>query len=145
MYLLKNDTKKFREENYNMSGIMSSIEMWKWRAGGLRDFWLTNAEQVGKFIDSNKLKPISQESMEMRTAGTEKATEGSMLLQWWWKAGGIRVAHLHFEGNIYLLNANQWKAFSSTIIKEFGRKLSEAGTVNYGNLMNIADAMSEVV
>jgi len=128
-----------------MKEIMSSIEMWKWRAGGRRDIWLTNADQVGKFIQSNKLNPLKQESMEMSTAGAEKATEGTMLLQWWWKAGGIRAPHLHYEGNIYMLNANQWKAFSSTILKDFGKKLSEAGTVSYGNLMNIADAMGEVV
>lgn len=127
-----------------MSGILSNIEMWRWRAGGPRDFWLVNAEQVGKFIHTNKLKPIPQESLEMRAPGAEKAAEEKSI-QWWWKAGGIRTPHLHFEGNIYLLNAKQWNTFSSGIIQEFGRKLSEANTVNYGNLMHLADAMNEIL
>lgn len=122
---------------------MSSLEMFKWRAGGRRDFWLTNVEHVGNFIKKNKIQPIAHESMEMRAAVPEIAVDKS-LIQWWWKAGGIRAAHLHFNGNIYLLNANQWNAFSSTIVKEFSKKLSEAGTINYSNLMNLADSISEI-
>jgi transposase len=61
------------------------------------------------------------------------------------KQGGIRVPHLHYKGELYLLNKKQWNEFSGEILKEFSKKLAETKTVNFGQLMDLSETMNEII
>lgn len=59
--------------------------------------------------------------------------------------GGIRSPHVHYNGDIYLLNKENWNAFSSKIIEGFRTKLANAKGINYDQLMKLGDAMQEII
>ena len=123
---------------------------WRFEVGIPRDFWITHAVDVERFIKANKLKPIAQQAVQVRSispAATTRIQETPTevaIEPWWWKYGGMRVPHLHYEGNTFLLNTEQWKAFSGNIIKEFSKKLAEANGVNFGQMMELAEAVNEL-
>ncbi len=128
--------------------VQKSLGILEWPNGGRRDFWIVNAVNVERFINANKIKPISQEALHMRAASpeaSEKMMGEELRVMWWWKYGGIRVPHLHFDGDIYLLNKTQWNAFSKEITKDFSKRLAEANSVNFGQLMELADTMDEII
>ena len=57
---------------------------------------------------------------------------------------GIRIAHLHFRNDVYLLDAVQWKAFSGKVLGEFSAKLSKASTVSFDQLLDLSDAVDTI-
>jgi hypothetical protein len=59
--------------------------------------------------------------------------------------GGIKSPHVHYNGDIYLLKKEDWKAFSGKIIEEFRTKLANAKSINYDQLMRLSDAMQEII
>jgi hypothetical protein len=71
------------------------------------------------------------------TTDTEQAME-----YWFWKNGGRKEAHFHFDGNVYPLNQEQWKAFSQGVMAVVSKKLAAAGAVSFESAGNILEAMS---
>jgi len=59
--------------------------------------------------------------------------------------GGIKSPHVHYNGDIYLLKKEDWKAFSGKIIEEFRTKLASAKSINYDQLMKLSDVMQEII
>lgn len=115
------------------------------KRGPHKDFWILHAEIVEKIINANKLRPLSTQYHVAKLDISEKTSSEQAYAEWWLKYGGIRVPHLHYNGEIYLLNKKQWAEFSGEIIKDFSRKLSEAKTVNFGQLMELSDAVNEII
>jgi hypothetical protein len=124
---------------------------WRFEIGIPRDFWIVHAVDVERFIKANKLRPVSQQTLQKHSAGPVTINRRQEIPQdvayepWWWKYGGMRVPHLHYEGNTFLLNVEQWKAFSGGIIKEFSRKLAEANAVNFGQMMDLSESINELI
>jgi hypothetical protein len=119
---------------------------WHFIYGKPVDFWMVQARAVGQFIKANKIKPVAQEALRASSAGEAPAKAVEIAAEpWWWKYGGMRVPHLHYGGELYLLDQEQWKAFSGGIVKEFSKKLAAANSVNFGQLMEISEAVNEIV
>ena len=64
---------------------------------------------------------------------------------WWWRYGGIRVPHLHYAGEAYLLDEKQWQTFSSTVMEDITKKLSAARSISFDHFVNVAGPASEIV
>ncbi len=110
--------------------------------------WMTHAEIVEKTINMNKLQSSTAKVIQHYSAKpgiAEKTSSEQAFAEWWLKYGGIKVPHLHYNGEIYLLNKKQWTEFSGEIIKDFSKKLSEAKTVNFGQLMGLSEAMNDII
>lgn len=58
--------------------------------------------------------------------------------------GGIKSPHVHYNGDIYLLKKEDWKAFSGKIIEDFRAKLANAKNVSYDELMRLSEAMQDI-
>jgi hypothetical protein len=58
--------------------------------------------------------------------------------------GGLKCPHLHFKRDIYLLNDEQWKTFSSSIIGGFKEKLSKVGTVSFEQLVKTSEVIDSL-
>ena len=58
--------------------------------------------------------------------------------------GGLRVPHLHFNANVYVLTAKQWRDFSGPLMKDLGAKLAEAKEVNFDQVRAIAEMVDGV-
>jgi hypothetical protein len=137
-----------------MKGVKSMLSNkhldWRFEIGVPRDFWIVHAVDVERFIKANKLKAVSQAALQERAGGQTVVARKLELPQevsnapWWWKYGGMRVPHLHYEGNTFLLNAEQWKAFSGGVMKEFSKKLAEANAVNFGQMMDLSESVNEI-
>jgi len=132
-----------------MSGSVEALEWQGFKAGGRRDFFITYAAQIGKFIEANKIKPVSSSQIhspvvnvkEIKTANI--AASPSYLIPWWYR-GGKMFAHLHYAGEAYLLDTKQWQAFSAAITEDMSKKISAARSISFNRLLDISDTISGV-
>lgn len=127
-----------------MSGIQDVFEILRGKYGGRRDFWYAAIDLVGNFIKENSLKHESSRlplrasvanasSPELRSAEISQLWPGHL-------AGGIRVPHLHYSGELYLLNDAQWGKFTKTVLTNVTEKLQKAQKVGFDQLMDVADS-----
>jgi hypothetical protein len=134
-----------------MAYQMVKLPPW-WLRGIPADLWLQHGRIVEGFIKEQKLKPVDPKflvtKLEVLTAepqavasatATAKARLNPIDIR-----GGIRIAHLHFQNNVYLLDAAQWKAFSGKVLEQFSAKLSKASTVSFDQLLDLSDAVDSI-
>jgi hypothetical protein len=103
---------------------------------------------IRDIIKANKLRPVSQiESVKMiaREIPQEETMSMKLDIGWWWKYGGWPVPHVHYQGEVYRLNPEQWRMFSKTVIKDFAGKLQEVGEIHFEQFAHIADAYNVIV
>ena len=132
-----------------------------WKAGGKWDVWAGRITIVEKFVMENKLEPLDRESLTpyviqhgtiasphvaIDSATTRTMQEKASIDGVWEKFRGIRggmvVPHLHFRGNIYMLNDKQWKAFSGEMLETLRARMGSVNAVNFDELMELSDVIS---
>ncbi len=116
--------------------------------GGWLDFWVANEERIGQFIRQENLKPARPSATPALIGGaplpaakTQKAVAASLRILDPGIRGGNRLAHLHFDGKIYMLNQEQWTKFSGSIMADAKAKLAKVSAVNFNQAMNVAQAV----
>jgi hypothetical protein len=62
----------------------------------------------------------------------------------WWKYGGIKVPHLHLHDQVYILNDEQWKTFSKTLLSAFKTQLEKASAVSFENAQVISSELENI-
>jgi hypothetical protein len=115
--------------------------------------WLQHSQIVERFIKEAKLTAVDQRFLVTKlevlagqppqAIATATATARAKL-QPIDIRGGIRIAHLHFRNDVYLLDAEQWKAFSGKLLGELSAKLSKASTVSFDQLLDLSDAVDTI-
>lgn len=118
----------------------------KWIWGIPSPIWLKNIAVIADFIKNNNLKPVPEEhvpSMFVYESPVikEKITVPRPIPF----PGGIRAAHLHFKNDIYLLNEEQWKSFTTGIMKDFQAKLSKVKTVSFEQAIELSEAIDSLI
>ncbi|MEA3292206.1 MAG: hypothetical protein U9Q71_07905 [Pseudomonadota bacterium] len=132
-----------------------------WKAGGKWDVWANQVATVERFVRDNKLEPLDRESrapyviqhgavalpnVAINSSTVRAAQERVSIEDVWEKFVGIRggmiVPHLHFRGDIYMLNDEQWKAFSGEMLGTIRAKLEKVNAVSFDDLMELSDAIS---
>jgi hypothetical protein len=93
--------------------------------GGNWAYFVKNQRLVGEFIRVNQIKPVEIGPISQLGARSAKAFIDLGI------RGGIRVAHLHFNDKIYLLDAEQWAKFSGSIIANSKAKLAKVKEVSF--------------
>ncbi len=112
-----------------------------WKNGGRLDLWIRNVDVIADFTTKLKLKPIAREhliNMAPAAAGTEPTVRA---LQNPDIRGGIRMPHLHFKGEIFLLNDDQWKVFAGQTLKNLQERLGTAKTVSFDGMAELSEAV----
>lgn len=109
----------------------------KWIYGGPRDIWVTRIDAIGEFIAAQKLKPVPMENLPAHPMNFTQE-DAARVVRPRPFPGGLLSPHLHFKGDIFLMNPDQWKAFSGTMIRQYQEKLGRAGTVSFTQLMDVA-------
>jgi len=103
--------------------------------------WIRNVELIGNFIDKNKLVPMADHNLmpvkRMEKAGLAANQLSLHYVPWWW-FGGIKVAHLHFNGEVYILNDAQWKNFSKDLMHGMKTRIDNAGTIPFESSLEMA-------
>jgi hypothetical protein len=130
---------------------------WIWRNGGRREFWAVFENQVGDFIKNSKIPALSKEAQMNLAMGSflapadiaaaPKAPTANILsavIPIWWH-GGMISPHLHFKGNVYVLNTEQWVRFSAPILENLKAKLNSAKTVSFGKMIAVSESINAIV
>ena len=115
----------------------------KWLYGGPWDIWVRRVDMIGNFIREQKIKPVAVADLPTHPflAAEQPAATARAIVRPRPFPGGLRSPHLHFKGDIYLVNQEQWRGFSGTVIKQYQEKLGKAGTIGFDQLMDVATGM----
>ncbi len=132
-----------------MNGHINPFLIRRWIYGMPAPFWLKNIKTIEKVIREQKLEPVSVESLMTEAPHAPMgamAGEQEKARRIWPRPipGGIRIPHLHFRGDVYLLNEGQWKEFSGKVVKDFQNKLANVNTVNFEQVMEISEAVDSL-
>jgi hypothetical protein len=100
--------------------------------------------QIQEMVKANKLIPVSKN--EAMGAGIKAAAAVTTIDSdlWWWKNGGMKMAHVHYAGEVYALNNAQWEQFSSSILKDFSKKLVSAKSISFNEFADVAEAVAGI-
>ncbi len=122
----------------------------RWIHGGRMAFWIQNIRSVEEFIRKNSLNRAPAEHLPgpmmfggpvMMAAEMEKKSPTTIPIPIPFP-GGIRVAHLHYKGDVYLLTQEQWKEFSGGIVKGFQDRLSKVSSIGFEQAMEVSEAIA---
>lgn len=123
-----------------------------WRIRGIpSDIWTNFSESIGQLISKEKLKPVDARTLTtpnqvhfamsgLPAQAPEMARAKSSAQEIFDIRGGMKALHVHYKGDIYLLNEKQWKSFTSVVVKDFKAKLEAAGAISFDQAMDIAEA-----
>lgn len=128
---------------------MTTWSPWWWKIGIPADIWVKFPEVVKETIDHHKLAKVSPGIVTPIEAhmGVAHALEGAKVatearLSFPNIRGGMKTPHLHYGGEIFLLNEEQWKEFSSKVMKKVVAKLSAAKSVSFQQLVEVSEAVN---
>lgn len=116
-----------------------------WRRGIPREWLFANLDFVGNYIRENGLRPLQMPGGREAGPGAEEAVRATAAALWPGDIrGGIRIAHLHHAGQVYILNERQWADFSGKVMQGLTAKLGKVQKVGFEQLMEVADAVEKM-
>jgi len=130
-----------------MISLEVDYDMLHLKNGGGRDFWVSQAEVVGRYVEANakvltRVVVAGQSPVVFAGAsGVSTAAAGRAMI-WDPTRGGMRMPHLHYAGEIYILNESQWADFSKSAVAALGEKLGRAQKVTFENVMQLSEGMA---
>ena len=98
---------------------------------------------IKAFIDKNNLKQVAMPTMAAASGGRTAIAElpaASRLIDLGIR-GGIRVPHLHFGDDVFMLTEKQWKTFSKEILLSCKAALSKAQTISFENAVDLTASL----
>lgn len=125
---------------------------WWWKWGRPAELWMTQIDLVSRFVEAQGLRSIPLEELgypEQLATGGGTAFEGDARLNlhvlWPYPfPGGLRFPHLHLGGDVYRLDREQWADFSKQVLSSFQRRLGDAGSVSFDQLLEVSNALSGI-
>lgn len=122
---------------------MSDYDTLILKNGGRRDFWLSHVDIVGRYI--KKLgRDVVQINTPVMSPVASKTKASTKAIIWDPTRGGMRMPHLHYEGEIYILNEKQWASFSKMAMKSLTNKLAKVQKVGFEDVMQISEIVANI-
>lgn len=131
-----------------MSALIYDYRIKPWEIyGGRRAFFVRYADLVANVVEELKLQPIQEQfrspavrAMEKRatTAGEAAAYFDPDMF------GGKRFAHLHYRGEVYMLNREQWQAFTNKIKNDLVKRLQSSSAISVEQIQDLSDAVDPI-
>lgn len=136
--------------------------LFDWRIRGIpSDVWVRFSDSIGQLIAKEKLTPVdarfltTPNQVNFAMAGAAQAAAETVKAEAAPKAkslareffdirGGMKALHVHYKGEIYLLNDAQWKRFTSMVVTDFKAKLDAAGAIGFDQTLDIAEAANRI-
>ncbi len=59
--------------------------------------------------------------------------------------GGRRVPHLHYRGEMYMLDPEQWRSFSRVVMEDISKRVMAANQVSFNELLGVAESASSLM
>lgn len=133
---------------------LSRLLIKRWLNGRPAEIWISEIALVEKMIQQYKLNPLGTEHypvMELcHYVGPLEGQVGHIpprpkkidIVDPRPYPGGLRIPHLHFKNDVYLLTEEQWREFSSTVLKDLRAKLGKTRTITFDQLVETNAAIS---
>lgn len=96
---------------------------WGGEEGGDWVFWYEFRATIRNLIDEYNIEPVAEKFLPQRGY----PATGSLPRPW--PCGGIKGPHLHYGGEVFDLDVQQWKVFTDSVIRECHARLENAQTV----------------
>ncbi len=108
----------------------------------IKEMQLTKATLEALYKSSDSLVIQRKSTTRAKGAVNVKMLEGAQedfLIN-----GGLKVFHLHYNGEIYLLNARQAKEFSRRILEKSQEKLSKVNQIAFDDALALGSMVKKV-
>jgi hypothetical protein len=116
--------------------------------GELSPLFSEYAGNIEQFIKDQRLPQVDPQifSPGINLAAMKRMEKSKEMLPYFdpGKFGGKRFAHLHFKGEVYMLNQRQWQDFTSQVKEIMIKKLEQAKNISLEQLMEISDAIDPI-
>jgi len=115
----------------------------RWIGGIPAPVWLRERDRIGKLIKEWGLKPLPEKTFqaaELRMAAGPKTLPKLPPMP-----GGIKIAHLHFDGDVFMLNDEQWQKFAGGVIVEgMKAKLNKTRSISFEQAMELSTVVDSL-
>lgn len=101
--------------------------------GGMSVIWEMGHRTIAGFIKEKGLEPVPRKRLPIIEGSSPRVPPFP---------GGWRSAHLHFDGDIYLLDHKQWREFSKARLEEFSHQLENTRTISFENFVEVGEALA---
>ena len=121
-----------------------------WKNGRHADIWIAHRKLIASAVNKMKLRPMKHEDLigggRIPMAPLAGKKPGVPIpLPWPWPyPGGLRIPHLHHQGDIYELKRRQWQQFSGAVVADFRTKLGRASNVPFDKLLELSNAVDSL-
>lgn len=130
-----------------MANLLFDYRLKPWEIyGGKRPFFIRYADLIADVIKNFKLEAIKEykHSPVMKATAAETATREEMIYFDPDIFGGKRFAHLHYRGEIYMLNREQWQSFTARIRDDLIERLHTANNISIEQMLDLSDAIDPI-
>jgi hypothetical protein len=110
--------------------------------GGRWDFWVSQVNVIEQFMKSAGKELTQINVVEHNAVKQESKAAAGKAILWDPTRGGMRMPHIHYAGEIYILNEKQWDEFSKLALHALADKMGRMQKVPFENVMQIAEAIS---
>jgi len=73
-----------------------------------------------------------------------RVTESGLWFVWYNPYGGMKMPHIHYAGEVYVLTEPQWAVFSKSVMEAFANKLHSAQRVTFDQVVGLAEGFAEL-
>jgi hypothetical protein len=123
------------------------------------DFWHRYVDIIGNYIKENKLNPVDQATLVTQgdlaftaimagqmasPAAAPKAAGETLITRLINPRGGMKIPHLHYKGETYILTPEQWQKFSGQIMKDVQARIAKASAVSFDQLLDVSQAVNSL-
>jgi hypothetical protein len=121
-----------------------NVPMW-WKYGRPAELWYQHHELIEELVARHNLKEVPAAQLPVQGL-TSAATQQSevMALRPPIVYGGMRVPHLHLGDKVYRLSSEQWKEFSTGVVKSFATKLADSKAVSLTRLLELSSVIDSM-
>ena len=112
------------------------------KCGGRWEFWVSQINVIEQFMKSAAGRELIQVNAAAHSAAKQDMKASGKAIIWDPTRGGMRMPHIHYAGEIYILNEKQWEDFSKLAMQALAEKMGKMQKVSFENVMQIAEGMS---
>lgn len=127
---------------------MFDLDVLELKNGGRRDFWISQVALVARFVEAHakeltKVQVAAQPRALAPDAGVATKAAARALI-WDPTRGGMRMPHLHYAGEIYVMNEAQWAELSKSAVSALAERMGKAQRVGFDAVMQLSDAVAAI-
>jgi len=134
---------------------IAPAKLFIWEFGRPAELWLSYRAVISKLITQFKLKPLPAEAYPYlpmageagMAASAQMLESGRRAARFHWPIpfpGGMRIPHLHFDRDVYLVDQKQWNEFSQAVVQDIQKRLAAAKEVGFDQVVQLGESAASL-